>query len=132
MRKGELEDDFAHESMDNVDFMNVVEDLADQWMEAYAKKGEKKMTLEMILKSGKIENEEQANIFVENAEFEYAENGWGDYRVEMDNVDAEIYATVKGSGEEEDYAVDRIPQEIRFYRKDEHGCQIEQIENPFK
>lgn len=89
------------------------------------------MTLEMILKSGMIENEEQANIFVENAEFEYAENGWGDYRIEVDGVDAEIYATVIGSGKEEDPVVDRIPQKIRFYRKDEHGCQIEQIENPF-
>lgn len=34
---GELEEDFGHESMDNVDFVNVVEDLADQWMEVYAK-----------------------------------------------------------------------------------------------
>lgn len=34
---GELEEDFAHENTNNVDFINVVEDLADQWLAIYRK-----------------------------------------------------------------------------------------------
>lgn len=86
------------------------------------------MTLEMILKNGKIENEEQANVFVGNARFEYAENGWGDYRIETDGAIAEIYAVLQGEGEFEEKVVDPIPQDIRFYSKETY----DQIENPFK
>lgn len=85
-------------------------------------------TLEMILKSGKIENEDQAEVFVGNARFEYAENGWGDYRIELDGVNAEIYAVLQGDGEFKEEVVDPIPQVIRFYNKE--TCN--QIENPFK
>lgn len=33
--KGEMEDDFGYESKDNTDFMDVVNDLSDQWLEKY-------------------------------------------------------------------------------------------------
>lgn len=86
-------------------------------------------TLEMILKSGKIENEEQAAVFAENADFvQWEKEGWGDYRIELDGVRAEIYGVIQGEGDLEEVAADPIPQDIRFY--DGESC--DQIENPYK
>ena len=85
------------------------------------------MTLEMILKNGKIVNEEQANIFAENAQFDEWENGEGDFRIEIENGYAEIYGHREKSGEDEEIPVPNFVQDIRFYDKD-----MNQIENPFK
>lgn len=83
-------------------------------------------TLEMILKSGKIENEEQAAVFVENADFYDSEEGNGDFRIETENGYAEIYGHREKSGEDEEMPVADFAQDIRFYDKD-----MNQIENPF-
>lgn len=99
--------------------------------ENFGQDEENLMTLEMILKSGKIENEEQAVIFAENADFYYCENGWGDYRIGLEGVYAEIYAVTREDGEKDIQEVDPIPQDIRFYRV-ANRSQEEQIENPFK
>lgn len=86
------------------------------------------MTLEMILKSGKIENEEQANTFAESADFYDCEGeGWGDFRIKTENGFAEIYGNREKSGENEEMPVSDSVQDIRFYDKD-----MNQIENPFK
>lgn len=85
------------------------------------------MTLEMILKSGKIENEEQANAFLENAEFYELENGNGDFRIEIENGYAEIYGHREKSGEDEEMPVPDLKQNIRFFDKE-----MNDIENPFK
>lgn len=84
-------------------------------------------TLEMILKSGKIENEEQAAVFTDNADFYDYENGNGDFRIATENGYAEIYGHRKKSGEDEEIPVADSDQDIRFYDKD-----MNQIENPFK
>lgn len=85
------------------------------------------MTLEMILKNGKIENEEQANIFAENADFYDSENGNGDFRIEIETGYVEIYGHREKSGENEEMPVADREQDIRFFDKD-----MNQIENPFK
>lgn len=88
---------------------------------------EDSMTLEMILKNGKIENEEQANIFAENADFYDSENGNGDFRIETENGYAEIYGHREKSGEDEEMPVADHVQDIRYFDKD-----MNQIENPFE
>lgn len=88
---------------------------------------EDSMTLEMILRSGKIENEEQANIFADNADFYDSENGNGDFRIETENGYAEIYGHREKSGEDEEMPVADPVQAIRYFDKD-----MNQIENPFE
>ncbi len=85
------------------------------------------MTLEMIMKNGKIENEEQAAVFAENADFYDSEEGNGDFRIDTENGYAEIYGHREKSGEDEEMPVADSEQDIRFYNKD-----MNQIENPFK
>lgn len=85
------------------------------------------MTLEMILKNGKIENEEQANIFADNADFYEQENDCGDFRIEIKTGYAEIYGHLENSGEDEKMPVADCVQDIRFYDKE-----MNEIENPFK
>lgn len=84
-------------------------------------------TLEMILKGGRVENEEQASVFAENADFYDWEDGWGDFRIETENGCAEIYGHREKSGEDEEMPVADSVQDIRFYDKD-----MNQIENPFR
>lgn len=84
-------------------------------------------TLEMILKGGRVENEDQASVFTENADFYEHEDGCGDFRIETENGYAEIYGHLKKSGEDEEMPVADPEQDIRFYDKD-----MNKIENPFK
>lgn len=84
-------------------------------------------TLEMILKNGKIESEDQASVFAENADFYEHEDGCGDLRIELENGYAEIYGHFEKSGEDEEMPVADPEQDIRFYDKD-----MNEIENPFK
>lgn len=84
-------------------------------------------TLEMILKGGRVENGDQADIFVENADFYEWEEGCGDFRIETENVYAEIYGHLEKRGEDEEMPVADSVQDIRFYDKD-----MNEIENPFK
>ena len=84
------------------------------------------MTLEMILKNGKIENDDQANIFTENADFYDSENGNGDFRIETEDGYAEIYGHREKGGEDEEIPIADHEQDIRFYDKN-----MNQIENPF-
>ncbi len=84
-------------------------------------------TLEMILKGGRVENEDQASIFAENADFYEQEDGCGDFRIETENGYAEIYGHYEKSGEGEQMPVADSSQDIRFYDKD-----MNQIENPFR
>lgn len=83
-------------------------------------------TLEMILKGGRVENEDQASIFSENADFYDSENGNGDFRIETENWCAEIYGHREKIGEDEEMPVADSEQNIRFYDKN-----MNEIENPF-
>ena len=84
-------------------------------------------TLEMILKCGRVENEDQASVFAENADFYEHEDGCGDFRIETENGYAEIYGHREKSGEDEEMPVADSVQDIRFYDKN-----MNEIENPFK
>lgn len=73
----------------------------------------------LILKSGKIENEGQANFFADNARFYEMEDGRGDFRIELFGYGfAEIYGNMEKTGDEEEMPVADSEQAIRFYDRE--------------
>lgn len=77
------------------------------------------LSLDAIIKSGKIDSREQAEFFADNAEF-YAFNAeWGDFRIATAEGYAEIYGMLYQHKQSVELnPIPSYPQRIRFCDKD--------------
>lgn len=103
-----------------------------------------------VLKKGKIENQEDVNIFLENSEYERFDENYGDLRTKpielyrvideellalTDGIYAEIYAEIYAQEKQEREGVIPVvdfPQEIRYYKADDielSEVEVEQFKN---